>query len=219
MQDKLPLTLTYMSLSSSLLARAGDTGGGGAASGGGGRGGGGEAGGAGHGAAGGGGGAAGHGDAHGGGNTAADAALKAFKALKKQHRNKAQNIFWWVITGCVFLFAVVYAYSLLKAWWIRRRVSKARTEAVSDPAAVANSPKPKGSLAAAAHAVFANYAYVRVFPLWIYSHSTSAEWIWTMAYIGVVLGVTFWGSKIRDEFDYTLMSGRIVSLPSQHLPH
>ncbi|CAK9787366.1 unnamed protein product [Cutaneotrichosporon oleaginosum] len=46
--------------------------------------------------------------------------------------------------------------------------------------------------AAAARALFNNYSYVRVFPLWIFSHTNAAELWWTAAYTGIVLGLAFW---------------------------
>lgn len=132
------------------------------------------------------------------------------KKLTKAKRIKSEKVMSWVLAGVIFCFMLVYAYSVLNAWRIRRRASKNRSAATTEEA------KAKGSVWTAAHSVYANYAYVRVFPLWIYSHSTAAEWFWSCVYLGVVFGLMFWGSWTRGKFDYTLMSGRAVSF---RLPH
>lgn len=66
----------------------------------------------------------------------------------------------------------------------------------------------------AARALFHNYAYVRVFPLWIFSHSTAAEWWWTAAYTGITLGLTFWISRYNGIFDIANPMGYAVSTSS-----
>ncbi|GMK58647.1 hypothetical protein CspeluHIS016_0600890 [Cutaneotrichosporon spelunceum] len=145
----------------------------------------------------------------GGGNAEA---AKANKLLRKAHRAMGTNIYWWTIAGLVATLGLLRLFGLVRAWRIRQRAAVRLAETRSSttsttlppsaekdlPFAAASAPaaepaQPSLSTAArAARALFNNYAYVRVFPLWIFSHTNAAELWWTAAYTGVVLGIAFW---------------------------
>lgn len=180
-----------------------------------------------------GGGAGGHG-AEGASKTedkAAKASQAAFKAGRKVHRELGLNIFWWIVTGIVVVIGLLHAISLIRAWMIRRRVARRlaneRTSAGSSPTYFEKEKRSPFTIAPgtkvhraepgllttlhAGRALFNSYAYVRVFPLWIFSHTTAAEMWWTAAYTGTTLGLAFWVSRYNGIMDIPNPMGYVVS--------
>lgn len=139
-----------------------------------------------------------------GGNAGAGGGLingmdkKTRKALLKARIYRANFIMWWVTTGVIGAIAILYLLRLWRAHQVRKRVAAKRA------AGAATTHGKRGSTVGAAHAAWANLAYVRTWPLWIYGSTSAAEWFWTAAYTGICLGVGFWGciSPITGELDY-----------------
>lgn len=150
-----------------------------------------------------------HGAAGGKDDAAQKAAKAAAKAAKRAHQAKGFNICWWIFAGICGVFAIIYAYSLLKAWYIRRKVGPLRAQGV---APTSTKPRSIGAMGRALHAIGSNYAYVKVFPAWIYSSSTAAEWFWTAAYTGIVLGMTAWVTLYQGSRDFSNPMGYAVSI-------
>lgn len=115
---------------------------------------------------------------------------------------------WYSVTGVVFACFVVYAYTLAKAWRIRRRVSAARKTGRATTSTGAASALSR--FISATHAVLANTAYVRVIPAYFFGRSTAAEWWWTAAYTGISLGVGFWGCIWQGKLDYANPMGVVA---------
>lgn len=152
------------------------------------------------------------------------------------------RLYWWIIAGLVFTIGLLRLIGLVRAWMIRRRgarhLAEARSSATLSPGLVANEKpvplalpatsaavpraQPGVSTAArAARAFFNNYSYVRVFPLWIFSHTNAAELWWTAAYTGIVLGLTFWAARWDGVLDIANPMGYAVShlVPAFRIPH
>lgn len=142
------------------------------------------------------------------------------------------NVYWWVVAGVVFAIGALHLLSLVRARMIRRRGARRLADApsVSSSPTIGSAENEKGALplpsapaavpraepgvstaARAARALFNNYAYVRVFPLWIFSHTNAAEMWWTASYTGVVLGLAFWASYFGGELDIANPMGYAVS--------
>lgn len=131
-------------------------------------------------------------------NSTSDAKAKALKAQrKKQTRNGSFLYPWYIECGVIGACMLVYVYSLLRAYYVRRRGAKIRQEqSAASPGVPALQSKPSASrVPAAVYATFANFAYVRAFPVYLFETSTAAEWFFTAAYTGVVIGVVFWAAK------------------------
>lgn len=136
------------------------------------------------------------------------AAKAAAKAAKRAHMALGFNILWWIFAGICGVCAVLYAYSLVKAWYIRRKVGPLRAQGI---VSTETKPRSVSAMGRALHAVASNYAYVKVFPAWIYSNSTAAEWFWTAAYTGIVLGMTAWVAIFQGSRDFANPMGYAVS--------
>lgn len=153
-------------------------------------------------------------EAAGGAGGKDDAAAKAAKAAKKAanraHQALGFNILWWIFAGVCGVIAVLYVYSLIKAWYIRRKVGPLRAQGI---VSTDSKPRSLSAFGRALHAVSTNYAYVKVFPAWIYSNSTAAEWFWTAAYTGIVLGMTAWVTLFQGSRDFANPMGYAVSTP------
>jgi predicted ferric reductase len=130
-------------------------------------------------------------------NTSAKKA-KAAQILKSVHYT------WYVTAGVVFACFVVYAYTVARAWYIRRKVAAARRAgaAPSPPAPTVGGSITGGSFLGSLNAAYQNAAYAFVIPTWIWTAKSSAEWWWTVAYTGIVLGLGFWGCIVDGTFDY-----------------
>jgi hypothetical protein len=169
----------------------------------------------------------------GGGDKKVDPAVKAMKAARKAHREMGPKVYWWIVTGLVFVIGLLHLIGLARAWMIRRRGARRLVEthssATSSPTLAATNekggplslpsappavPRAQPGLSTAARAgraLFNNYAYVRVFPLWIFSHTSAAEMWWTAAYTGIVLGLAFWSARFNGVMDYANPMGYAVS--------
>lgn len=119
------------------------------------------------------------------------------KAAMKARIYRANYIMWWVTTGVVGALCLLYLIRIFKAYRTRRRVAAKRATGTA-----AVKTNKKGSVTNAVHAAYANIAYVRTWPLWIYGSTSAAEWFWTAAYTGICLGVGFWGCIFQGKFDY-----------------
>lgn len=142
---------------------------------------------------------------------AAKAAKMAAKMAKRAHQALGFNILWWIFAGICGVCAILYGYSLVKAWYIRRKVGPMRAQGI---VSTESKPRSVSAMGRALHALGSNYAYVKVFPAWIYSNSTAAEWFWTAAYTGIVLGMTAWVTLYKGSTDFSNPMGYAVSLPS-----
>lgn len=142
--------------------------------------------------------------------TAAVNKNKAGKAAKMKLITNAIHYTWYVTAGVVGLCFIVYAFSVLRARYIRRKVAAARRTGVVPSSPARGTPSPMSRLPSVVSAAYANFAYVRVFPLWIYSISTAAEIWWHVAYIGIVLGVGFWGCIHEGKLDYANPMGFVA---------
>jgi predicted ferric reductase len=131
----------------------------------------------------------------------------ALKALKKKQIQNAVYYTWYITAGVVFACFVVYAWSVARAWYIRRKVAAAR-RAGATPST--NGAASASGFFAALNAMYQNTAYVLVVPTWIYTVTTTAEWWWTFAYIGIVLGVGFWGCIVNGNLDYANPMGYVA---------
>ncbi|TXT11226.1 hypothetical protein VHUM_01977 [Vanrija humicola] len=123
------------------------------------------------------------------------ALTKAQKLARTAHRQDGAVYKWYVIAGVVGALAAVYAFGLVRAFAIRRRVSRKRKDGAA-PTYGARTGASRAGLAL--KAAFDNAAYVRVLPLYLYQRTSLAEAFWTVAYIGVCLGFGFWGSIFRN---------------------
>ncbi|RSH84110.1 uncharacterized protein EHS24_005609 [Apiotrichum porosum] len=144
--------------------------------------------------------------------TTAAAASKNNKANKNAAISKATYDTWYVIAGVTGACMAVYLFSVANAWYIRRRVAAARRagKAASPPAATTGASVSISRVPKALNAVFANIAYYRVWPLWIWSATSTAEWWWTWAYTGIVLGLGFWGCISNGKLDYANPMGYVA---------
>lgn len=131
-----------------------------------------------------------------------------FVWVRKLHSRVGMNILWWILTGIVGVLAIFQVIRLLRARSIRNRVAKAR-QAGAAPTATAPGFLAKLS---AVRAGWTNFAHVRV-PLYFFPNHSLNEWFWTAAYVGLVLGLTFWGSIYKGEMNYTRVFGLAVSGP------
>lgn len=144
-------------------------------------------------------------------NQAAQAAKAAQKAASRAHMALGFNICWWIFAGVCGVLAALQVYSICKAYFIRRRIGPRRAQGI---VSTDSRPRSISALGRALHAVSTNYAYVKVFPAWIYSNSTAAEWFWTAAYTGIVLGMTAWVANYQGKNDFANPMGYAVSLNS-----
>jgi len=130
----------------------------------------------------------------------AAAKKKALKALrKKKNKNGAFYYPWYVECGVIGACMILYMLSLLRAWYLRRRGARARARTGPNPTNTPPALEPLGGarvsrIPAAMHALFTNLAYVRVIPVYFFEHATAAEWFFTAAYTGIVIGLVFWGA-------------------------
>jgi hypothetical protein len=133
--------------------------------------------------------------------TSKDPKAAATKALRKAKvKNGALYYEWYVTCGVIGTCMLLYAYSLGRAWVLRRQGSKVRVAA--GPVTVAPPSTPLGSakasrIPAAAYTLFSNFAFVRVIPVYFFETSTAAEWFFTAAYTGIVIGLVFWGAYCK----------------------
>jgi len=133
---------------------------------------------------------------------AADVAAKAAppkidKTKRLAHRKTGQYYHWYIITGVTFGCMVVYACSLIRSWYLRRR---ARNNA---------SPR-RSNVISAFRAGLNNMAFNQPIPLSIYSRSTPAEWFFTIAYIALTLGLGFRASRFQHTWDYANPMGMVA---------
>jgi hypothetical protein len=92
---------------------------------------------------------------------------------------------------------LLYLFSIARAYYLRNKGAKARKNGSSSSIPPATTPLGQAKvsrLPAAMRAVFNNLAFVRVFPVYLFESSTAAEWFFTLAYTGIVIGLVFWGS-------------------------
>lgn len=147
---------------------------------------------------------------------AAKAAKAAKKAASRAHQALGFNILWWIFAGICGVCAILYVYNLTKAWYIRRKVGPLRAQGIVN---IESKPRSLSAFGRALHAISTNYAYVKVFPAWIYSNSSAAEWFWTAAYTGIVLGMTAWVTFWKGSRDFANPMGYAVSTPSATFAH
>ncbi len=121
---------------------------------------------------------------------AAQAERRACAAKQAQ----GQHLIWVVIAGIVLLLTVHHLLTALRTRLLRRREGARRARqswriSLADPA-----PKQltyAGVALRAARAAYANTMHVRRYPLLLWS-ATGAEVLASLAYTGLILGVTFW---------------------------
>lgn len=130
-------------------------------------------------------------------------AAQALRARKKAKQALGQNILWYIIAGVVGALFFIRVISLLRAFVIRRRASANRSNLTPTPTPIStSSPSGFSTAARATKALYANYLHVRVFPLWIFSHSSATEILVTATYTGVVISVTLWSSVVDGKMDF-----------------
>lgn len=142
-----------------------------------------------------------------------------FVWLPKLHSRKAFYILWWILAGIVAALTLLRVVRFLRARSIRRNVAALRLGAPSastpDPMAItadrATATRRMIGTLRGAYAGYRNWAHVRV-PLVLFPNHTATEYFWTAAYLGLVLGLTMWGSVYKGKMNYTRVFGLAVSM-------
>lgn len=143
-------------------------------------------------------------------------------------------VLWWTLAGVAGVLVLLRVARCVRARRIRRRVApfratRATTSAIPTfpssstlASATASTTIPgaaeKGGRGAcrvravvrAACAAWNNTTHVRV-PLTLFPGHTVNEWFWTAAYVGLVLGLTMWGSMYEGKLNYSRVFGLAVS--------
>ena len=92
---------------------------------------------------------------------------------------------WYIVAGIVGALAAVYIIRLSRNYLQRSRAIAARKSGTT--------PRPSGSIArtwSATSVLTSNFLYVRSFPLALYSGTNVSEIFFSLAYLGVCLGLT-----------------------------
>lgn len=143
-----------------------------------------------------------------------------FVWLPKLHSRRAFYILWWILAGVVGALVVLRLMRFFRARAIRRRVAPLRKSLGTSPVALSSTvsaPKEQGGVAAAMRAAYTGYrnvAHVRV-PLALFPAHTATEYFWTAAYVGLVIGLTMWGSVYKGKMNYSRVFGLAVSSLAQ----
>lgn len=134
------------------------------------------------------------------------------KAAKNARVAASVYYTWYCIAGVVGGAMFIYLFSVIHAFFIRRRVAAARRagKASAGPAPTTGGSVSVSRLPKAAGAVISNIAYYRVWPLWLWSSTSTAEFWWSWAYTGIVLGVGFWGCISDGTLDYANPMGYVA---------
>ncbi len=130
-----------------------------------------------------------------------------YKQAQKKVTTEAIYATYYVIAGVAFGCLCLWAWRSATTYYYRRKVGKARA------AGAHGSREKKGALSrasSAASALISNWAYVKVVPLWMFEGVTVAEWFWSAAYLGISLGLGFWGCYWQGKLDYANPMGYVA---------
>ncbi|BEI93595.1 uncharacterized protein CcaverHIS019_0600540 [Cutaneotrichosporon cavernicola] len=126
-----------------------------------------------------------------------------YKAAQKKVTQDAIFTTYYVIAGVAFGCLCLWAWRSATTYYYRRKYGK-RTSQVSRERGLVS------RASSAASATINNWAYVKVVPLWMFSNVTVAEWFWSAAYLGITLGIGFWGCYWQGKLDYANPMGFVA---------
>ena len=130
------------------------------------------------------------------GNATKAAAGGAAKTKKKKKidyvKTRTGYWHWYIIAGIVGALAAWYIFSLLHNYiQKKRRISQMKRNG----AATKSSPSATTRFTRATCAVSNNFLYIRSFPVRLYADTNVTEVFFTIAYLGVCLGLTLYKTK------------------------
>ncbi|GMK58481.1 hypothetical protein CspeluHIS016_0505130 [Cutaneotrichosporon spelunceum] len=128
----------------------------------------------------------------------------AYKAAQAKVTEDAIFTKYYVIAGVAFGCLCLWAWRSATTYYYRRKFWDRSAGQVS---------RERGALSRASSAVTAtvnNWAYVKVLPLWMFANVTAAEWFWSAAYLGITLGLGFWGCYWQGKLDYANPMGFVA---------